>query len=176
MLTTSGACFNPANARVELGLGPNMLEPATFPLPIELQHRLRTVSHNLHKGIGFAVLRGLDPKEYSDKDNLIIYAGIVSWIGAERMTNPLGMSAGQYLLLSATRHDLTPLAEHIRNALLDGKPADVAESELEPAKQPHKMVSRDIRLIHSAKLIHVELPRRSLHGRYSCTVCSRKGS
>ncbi|KAF3032513.1 hypothetical protein E8E11_002070 [Didymella keratinophila] len=99
-----------------------MLEPDLFPLPTELKHRLRTISHNLHKGVGLAVLRGLDPKRYSDEDNLIIYTGIVSWIGRERATNPLGMSA-----------------EHVRNALLDKKPAGAAESELEPAKQAHRM-------------------------------------
>lgn len=73
----------------------NLLEPATFPLSPELGNRLRTVSHNLHKGLGFAVLRGLNPKDYSDEDNLIMCAGIVSWIGRERVTNPLGMSAGK---------------------------------------------------------------------------------
>lgn len=81
---------------------PNLLEPATFPLSIELGNRLRAVSHSLHKGLGFAVLRGLNPKKYSDEDNLIMYAGIVSWIGRERVTNPLGMSAGKLLMSSAT--------------------------------------------------------------------------
>lgn len=89
--------------QAELGLPPNMLEPDLFPLPTELKHRLRTISHNLHKGVGLAVVRGLDPKRYSDEDNLIIYAGIVSWIGRERATNPLGMSAGKYLASIASQ-------------------------------------------------------------------------
>ena len=81
---------------------PNLLEPATFPVSIELGNRLRTVSHSLHKGLGFAALRGLDPENYSEEDNLIMYAGMVSWIGRERVTNPHGMSAGKYLM-SSTR-------------------------------------------------------------------------
>jgi hypothetical protein len=84
---------------VELGLTPNMLEPATFPLSTELGHRLRTVSATLHEGVGFAVIRGLDSNLYSDEDNLIIHAGLVSWIGVERVTNPLGMSTGQFIAL-----------------------------------------------------------------------------
>jgi hypothetical protein len=160
-----------ADVQVELGLGPNMLEPATFPLSTELGHRLRTVSHNLHKGLGFAVLRGLDPGKYSDEDNLIIYAGIVSWIGIERVTNPLGMSAGEYSMPSARFINLTLSSEHIRNALLDGKPADVAESDLEPAKQPHKMVRPRCALL-SPRLTCEELPRRSLHGRHTCSLCT----
>ncbi|KAF2676403.1 Clavaminate synthase-like protein [Lentithecium fluviatile CBS 122367] len=122
----------------ELGLGPNMLEPATFPLSTELGNRLRSVSTTLHEGIGFAVLRGLNPKRYNDEENLMIYAGLVSWIGSERVTNPLGMST-----------------EHIRNATLDGKPEGIDESELEPAKQPHKMNFHADRFMADILALHV---------------------
>ncbi|PSN64619.1 Clavaminate synthase-like protein [Corynespora cassiicola Philippines] len=126
------------NSFKTLGLEPNMLGPATSPLSTELGYRLRAVSTILHECTGFAVLRGLDSKRYSDDDNLIIFAGPVSWIGSERATNPLGMST-----------------EHIRDAVLDGKPEGVDNSELDPAKQPHMMNFHAERFMADILALHV---------------------
>jgi len=51
----------------------------TFPLP-QLKAKLESIADILHHGIGFAVLRGLDPRKYSRFDNAIIYLGITSYI------------------------------------------------------------------------------------------------
>ena len=68
------------------------MSPETFPLPIELSTRLRQISSQLHNGIGFAVLRGLDPERYEVEENVIAYCGLASYVGDERVTNAFGMS------------------------------------------------------------------------------------
>lgn len=55
----------------------------TFPLPT-LGAKLNNVSKQIHDGIGFAVLRGLDPKKYSPRDNILLYVGITSYIAEVR--------------------------------------------------------------------------------------------
>jgi len=56
----------------------------TFPLGEETAQFLRACSQRLHSGNGFLVLRGLDPEQYTLEDNMIIYAGIMAWIGGRR--------------------------------------------------------------------------------------------
>ncbi|KAK0647232.1 hypothetical protein DIS24_g7933 [Lasiodiplodia hormozganensis] len=95
------------------------LEPSTFVLPAELADRLRVVSKIVHTGIGFAVLRGLDPKKYTEEENTIIYCGIASHIGIQRNANSRGMAM-----------------VHIRDATNDAKPKNIADGEeLAPSKQ-----------------------------------------
>jgi hypothetical protein len=61
--------------------------------------------------------------DYSDDDNVILYAGLLSHIGNKRSTNSFGMSL-----------------EHIRNASLQPKPDGLeGDAELDPAKQNHGM-------------------------------------
>lgn len=72
------------------------LEPSTFALPAELADRLRVVSKIVYTGIGFAVLRGLDPKKYSEEENTIIYCGVASHIGIQRNANSRGMAMGTF--------------------------------------------------------------------------------
>jgi len=55
----------------------------TFPL-LGLRTKLENIAHTLHSGIGFTVLRGLQPKRYSSLDNAIIYLGITSYIAETR--------------------------------------------------------------------------------------------
>jgi len=69
-----------------------MVQPDNFPLPENLVRRLRAISRKLHHGDGIAVLRGLDPAQYSDEDNAIAYCGLASHVGSLRSTNLLGMS------------------------------------------------------------------------------------
>ncbi|KAB2571941.1 hypothetical protein DBV05_g9398 [Lasiodiplodia theobromae] len=95
------------------------LEPSTFVLPAELADRLRVVSKIVHTGIGFAVLRGLDPKKYTEEENTIIYCGIASHIGIQRNANSHGMAM-----------------VHIRDATNDAKPKNIADGEqLAPSKK-----------------------------------------
>lgn len=63
--------------------GPNQVSKETFPLPL-LDKRLEDISKELHFGRGFAILRGLEPKKYTPLDNIIIYAGVTSYIAETR--------------------------------------------------------------------------------------------
>ena len=64
-------------------LGPKDVKCKTFPLP-HLGLKLRQVAETLHSGIGFTVLRGLDPNRYSKLDNILIYLGVTSYIAETR--------------------------------------------------------------------------------------------
>jgi hypothetical protein len=59
------------------------LQPETFPLPT-LHSRLRSLSHDLHFGRGFCVLRRLPVEKWTREENVIVYAGVSSHIGAIR--------------------------------------------------------------------------------------------
>lgn len=59
------------------------VDATTFLLP-NLGPRLEAIAQNLHKGTGFALLRGLNTENYTDEDNLIIFLGIGSYIGSQR--------------------------------------------------------------------------------------------
>lgn len=55
----------------------------TFPLPT-LHGELRRLSHELHFGHGFFVLRGLDVDRYTREENVVIYAGLSAHIAPQR--------------------------------------------------------------------------------------------
>lgn len=55
----------------------------TFPLP-KLHKTLREISHELHFGHGFKVVRGVPVGKYTREENIIIYAGISSHIAPVR--------------------------------------------------------------------------------------------
>ncbi|KAJ6089771.1 hypothetical protein N7467_004987 [Penicillium canescens] len=59
------------------------IQPETFPLPT-LHSRLRSLSHDLHFGRGFCVLRRLPVEKWTREENVIVYAGVSSHIGAVR--------------------------------------------------------------------------------------------
>ncbi|KAH8654984.1 hypothetical protein BGZ60DRAFT_418179 [Tricladium varicosporioides] len=56
---------------------------STFPLPL-LSPLLRKEAQALQSGRGFFVIRGLRPEKHSIEDNIIIYAGVSSYIGSTR--------------------------------------------------------------------------------------------
>lgn len=64
-------------------LGPDDVSRKTYPLPT-LATKLDEISVSIHNGIGFAILRGLEPKKYSKLDNVLIYLGITSYIAETR--------------------------------------------------------------------------------------------
>jgi hypothetical protein len=66
-----------------LGKSLGFVGQATFPLP-NLNHTLRRVSYELHRGHGFKVVRGVPVDKYSREENIIIYAGISSHIAPIR--------------------------------------------------------------------------------------------
>jgi hypothetical protein len=65
------------------GLGPDDVDPSTFPLP-NLYYRLIEASEIIHNGRGFVVLRGLDPDKYTSFDNILLYLGVTSYIAEKR--------------------------------------------------------------------------------------------
>ncbi|PVH98877.1 taurine catabolism dioxygenase TauD [Periconia macrospinosa] len=68
----------------QAGISPKQLTPDNFCLPHSLRERLTDVGDSLHMGLGFGLLRGLNPKEFSMEENIIIYAGITSYIADQR--------------------------------------------------------------------------------------------
>jgi hypothetical protein len=45
---------------------------------------LSTKLYGDNNGRGFFILRGLDPKKYSARDNVILYAGIASYVAQSK--------------------------------------------------------------------------------------------
>ncbi|KAK4455198.1 hypothetical protein QBC34DRAFT_445463 [Podospora aff. communis PSN243] len=66
-----------------LGLYGSEVDPTTFPLPV-LGPRLLQLALDVHSGKGFAAIRGLRPEHFSPEDNVIVFLGISSYIGAQR--------------------------------------------------------------------------------------------
>jgi hypothetical protein len=64
-------------------LGPQSVSQETFPLP-KLRVKLEAVANECHNGIGFAVLRGLDPTRYTALENVLLYLGVTSYIAEKR--------------------------------------------------------------------------------------------
>ncbi len=83
------ALFSPdaedvAKAIEDQALQLSRINPVNFHLPDELAKRLDNVSEECYSGRGFRVIRGLDPARYTDEENVILYAGISSYIAPER--------------------------------------------------------------------------------------------
>lgn len=101
-----------------LGLpGIAMICPENFPLPTDLGWKLRELSITIHSGRGFVVLRGLNPQERSEEDNIIAFCGISSYIGRNRYANENGMAM-----------------DHLRDAIRDLRPVGREHVELHPSK------------------------------------------
>ncbi|KAH6949184.1 hypothetical protein DER45DRAFT_531381 [Fusarium avenaceum] len=62
-----------------LGLDGDLVCPANFPLPT-LHRKLASLRLDIHRGKGFALIRGLNPSEYSSTDLTTLYLGIRSYI------------------------------------------------------------------------------------------------
>lgn len=67
-----------------LGVSPSLLDRDNFPLPQGLAERLELVSEACYAGVGFAVLRGLDPARYTEEQNSLIFAGLAKYVAASR--------------------------------------------------------------------------------------------
>uniref|UniRef100_A0A8H7K6Q5 TauD/TfdA-like domain-containing protein n=1 Tax=Bionectria ochroleuca TaxID=29856 RepID=A0A8H7K6Q5_BIOOC len=50
----------------------------------QVSSKLRYLSHDVHSGRGFSVIRGLDPEKYTEEENVIIYGGVASYVGRDR--------------------------------------------------------------------------------------------
>ncbi|KAK4501968.1 hypothetical protein PRZ48_007778 [Zasmidium cellare] len=66
-----------------LGKDLGFVDQETFPLP-KLHAALRQISHDVHHGRGFKVLRGLPFDKHTREENVIIYAGVASHVASIR--------------------------------------------------------------------------------------------
>ncbi|KAK4223414.1 hypothetical protein QBC38DRAFT_51692 [Podospora fimiseda] len=66
-----------------LELDGDAVSPDNFHLPT-LGPCLSRLTTDLHAGKGFFVIRGLNPADFSDEDNLILFLGLSSYIGGVR--------------------------------------------------------------------------------------------
>ncbi|KAK1755151.1 hypothetical protein QBC47DRAFT_210397 [Echria macrotheca] len=66
-----------------LGQDGDLVDPASFPLPT-LGPKLWALSHDVHHGRGFGIVRGINPASYSVEDLSLIYLGIQSYIAEQR--------------------------------------------------------------------------------------------
>jgi hypothetical protein len=64
-------------------LDPGAVSKETFPLP-NLAERLEDVAQDIHNGIGFTMLRGLEPRRYTAVENVLIYLGVTSYVAPIR--------------------------------------------------------------------------------------------
>ncbi|PMD57402.1 Clavaminate synthase-like protein [Hyaloscypha bicolor E] len=55
----------------------------SFPLPT-LGSKLKALAKGLVNGVGFLLIRGLDPKQFSNEANLVMYLGVSAYIGEKR--------------------------------------------------------------------------------------------
>lgn len=63
------------------------MSPKTFPLSDDLATRLRAITDHVYNGKGFHRLRGLNPASYTEVENIILYAGITSYVADQRARN-----------------------------------------------------------------------------------------
>lgn len=60
------------------------LSNTTFELPAPFSSRLRKLSDQLYKGVGFQIIHGLDPAKYTPKQKVIMYAGVTAHVCPQR--------------------------------------------------------------------------------------------
>jgi hypothetical protein len=65
-------------------VNPSDINVETFPLPLDLANRLDGVSEQCYSGIGFCVVRGIDPDKYSKDENVLVFAGIWFHVAPQR--------------------------------------------------------------------------------------------
>ncbi|KAI1131700.1 Clavaminate synthase-like protein [Nemania abortiva] len=66
----------------DLGLDGEEVNRVNFPLP-NLSKVLFSLASDLHFGLGFFALRGLDAARYSREDNVLIFLGVSSYVGEQ---------------------------------------------------------------------------------------------
>ena len=63
------------------------LSPATFKLDPSIEDHLRDAAKTLYDGVGFVLIKGINPQRYSAKENMIVQAGLSSYFGDLRGYN-----------------------------------------------------------------------------------------
>lgn len=80
-------------AFLKLSLPISEVMRTTFPLP-SLGPELRNIAENLYHGTGVNLLRGFPIQKYDKEAQVIIFLGLNSWIGDQR----LGQGTGRGLV------------------------------------------------------------------------------
>lgn len=70
-----------------LAIARGFASPETFQLPEELRQRLRGITKAVYSGLGFCVLRGLNPAVYTEEERVILHAGLTSHVANCRARN-----------------------------------------------------------------------------------------
>ena len=58
-----------------------LISPDTFPLPTLGSLIKDIIAKEIYQGRGFAILRGIPVKHYTRVQNIIVHAGLSSWLG-----------------------------------------------------------------------------------------------
>jgi hypothetical protein len=93
-----------------LELDGDVVDRENFRLPT-LGPRLVSISHELYNGRGFAVVRGIDPQDYSVEDLTTVWMGIQAYIAEQRgrqdhKGNMLGKASSQFILKAPSSNTL----------------------------------------------------------------------
>jgi hypothetical protein len=129
--------------------GDNQPEHVTtelFPLPL-LGPRLVEISKELHEGAGITVLKGLEPGQYSQWDNVVLFAGITAYLGDRRgcqdrygnMLSEWKTASDLIGNLISTRHQLTKFPSEAH--LVDMGFKYGCNNKLNPTFTPNALVS-----------------------------------
>lgn len=108
--------YNAVIAFKELGLDGSHVNVDTFKLPT-LGPRLVELSLDIHNGRGFAVVRGINPGDYSVEDLTLAYMGVASYVADKRgCQDKLGNMLVHIVATKANdkhhRHSTDPITFH----------------------------------------------------------------
>lgn len=78
------------------------ISSSTFELPLQFPQHPRKLSDQIYKGVGFQLIRGLEPAKYTPKQSLIVYAGVSSHVCPQR--GFVDVTAGGVVSRSALIH------------------------------------------------------------------------
>ncbi|KAF2464862.1 Clavaminate synthase-like protein [Lindgomyces ingoldianus] len=129
------------------------IDATTFPLSKQLADKLSSVSDEVHKGRGVAVVRGLDTAKLNDEEAVIAFVGVSSYVCPSRATDSY---ANQTLILqSSLVTNLTSLTGHIRDATHDAVPEWAQDLGLAGSKLPVAMEFHSDRFSGDVLALHV---------------------
>jgi len=89
---------------IQSGLNAEHMSKADFPLP-KLEKKLEEVKQNLIKGVGFQVIKGLDPTHFSRLEVATLFMGLGSHLGVARSQNAAGHLLGHVRNIGADAND-----------------------------------------------------------------------
>ncbi|KAK6334552.1 hypothetical protein TWF730_003766 [Orbilia blumenaviensis] len=76
-----------------LGVPAGALSAETFPLPSALSQRLKKISHTIHNGCGFTIVKGINPSDFTEEENTLVMGGISAHVASLRGFQDLNQEA-----------------------------------------------------------------------------------